>query len=128
MLFKNTIVGAVATFAAVSQAIVIPRDQVDGLYTQALNDDGTLGEIVLVKELSSRSENPAAILSSRSLPNPKIGCSGYSMDKAAYGNAYNWLNEWCDKGNVVAPSSAIWWSSGSTISYSKILLPEVRPW
>lgn len=125
MLFPATILGAIATFAAVSIAIVIPREQKDGLYTQSLNEDGTLGEVVLLQEISARSENPASILSKR-LPNPQISCSGYSMDKNAYGTAYNSLNSWCDAGNVVAPNSAIWWSSGSTIAYSESNLDLLR--
>jgi hypothetical protein len=123
MLFKNTLIGAIATFAVVSLAAAIPGEGVDGLYTQSLNDDGTLGEVVLLQSLSARTENPSPVLTSRAFPNPQIGCSGYAMDKSAYGNAYNSLNDWCNKGNVVSPNSAIWWSEGSSIAYSNLLFP-----
>jgi hypothetical protein len=121
MQFTASIISFFAALGAV-QAISIPRDSVDGLYTATQNPDGTPGEARLVTAVIGRSPNPAAEavdVLKRAFPNPSIGCPGNSMDKNAYGTAYNNLNNWCNAGNVVPPNTAYWWISGSTIAYSK---------
>src|SRR5436190_8116912 len=114
MHVKASLINAVTSFVVLSRAFLVPGDLPDGHYSVALYADGNASDPVQVSALGKRS---MANLETPVLPYPQIGCNGYSVSGDDYSVSRSGLNNWCEAGNKLAPSSAVFVTYRSAIAY-----------